>query len=394
MPKLVQVLGLLFFLFLFCKKTALAAVNISSSPELIKIGEEKTVDFYGNLEVDQEYNFKVRVGRESNLRSAETYNLTSDDWLDDYSDWDLMPVFKSDLESTISGTLKFRLKSEAETGENTLEISFRKKDTDNSPVKSNKITIVINPADPTPSPTPEEKTDYDNIFITEIYPSPETGSNEWIELYNDNDFTVNLDNWKIEDDAGTSKQLDDFEMPAKSYYYYAFGSGFLNNNGDVVFLLNYQDDRKDSIGDKYPEIEKDFSWAKVGDSWCIAEPSKGESNSNCYEEEENPPAGGEEETEIIEEEEVEVLSSQTWEDEDKDEEEDESSRNLPGLKDASKSADNKEASVAGVFVEREKSLLTLPIAIASSGLLMLGGSLTALFKPELFQTLLKIFTRN
>jgi hypothetical protein len=43
---------------------------------------------------------------------------------------------------------------------------------------------------PTPSPTPTSTptvNNYDNIFISEYLPYPESG-NEWIELYNNNNF--------------------------------------------------------------------------------------------------------------------------------------------------------------------------------------------------------------
>jgi hypothetical protein len=55
----------------------------------------------------------------------------------------------------------------------------------------------------TPIPTPIS---YQNIYLSEVYPNPQTGENEWVEIYNDNDFIVNLNNWYIDDieDGGSS----------------------------------------------------------------------------------------------------------------------------------------------------------------------------------------------
>ncbi|MFH1657454.1 MAG: lamin tail domain-containing protein [bacterium] len=45
------------------------------------------------------------------------------------------------------------------------------------------------------------------IVINEVLPSPEgpDADNEWIELFNQNDFTVDLSGWKISDTAGATK---------------------------------------------------------------------------------------------------------------------------------------------------------------------------------------------
>ncbi len=92
---------------------------------------------------------------------------------------------------------------------------------------------------PTPSPTPQ-LTEVTNIFLSEVMVAPITGESEWIELYNDNDYEVELVEWQIDDveNAGSSPRTFSLTIPAKGYAVYELPSAMFNNSGDDVRVLN------------------------------------------------------------------------------------------------------------------------------------------------------------
>ncbi|MEK7104140.1 MAG: lamin tail domain-containing protein, partial [Patescibacteria group bacterium] len=90
-----------------------------------------------------------------------------------------------------------------------------------------------------PSPLPPE-----NIFLSEILPSPEGSDteNEFIEIFNANNFEIDLSSWKIKDKVGAVKS---YSLPENTKIN---ANGFLvlkssqtkislNNSGDGVELL-------------------------------------------------------------------------------------------------------------------------------------------------------------
>ena len=60
------------------------------------------------------------------------------------------------------------------------------------------------------------------MYLSEVMVQPESGNNEWIEVYNANEFEVALDNWYIDDleNAGTTPKQLPLTIPAKSYVSY------------------------------------------------------------------------------------------------------------------------------------------------------------------------------
>jgi len=76
--------------------------------------------------------------------------------------------------------------------------------------------------------------------LSEIYPSPLSGEEEWIELVNPSSVGEFLDGWTVEDAAGTKTRLSGLLLP---WGRLVIGSpkGSLNNDGDTVVL-------KDALG--------------------------------------------------------------------------------------------------------------------------------------------------
>lgn len=78
----------------------------------------------------------------------------------------------------------------------------------------------------------------DDIIISEIMYAPESGSKEWVELYNASTYDIDLEGSTLEEGAGYSTSLSGL---LSAHEYKIFNKASLNNNGDVVVL-------KDSSG--------------------------------------------------------------------------------------------------------------------------------------------------
>lgn len=87
--------------------------------------------------------------------------------------------------------------------------------------------------EPSPEKTNTQPPTEYNIIISEIYPSPETGENEWIELYNNSENTVDISNWTIEDTTNKHTIVDLYISPF-SYIVIENLSITLNNSGDSI----------------------------------------------------------------------------------------------------------------------------------------------------------------
>jgi len=162
---------------------------------------------------------------------------------------------------------------------------------------SSSVSCIVTPTPtPTLSPTPNVITDsptlpvtptppiYENIYISEVMTYPETGDHEWVELFNDNDFDVNLENWYIDDlvDAGSSPKLFSIIISRKGYNVIDLTSSMFNNGGDSVRLLNQNREEKDSF--EYFKSEQGKTLGRVSldsDFFCIQESSKNTNNNEC-----------------------------------------------------------------------------------------------------------------
>lgn len=143
---------------------------------------------------------------------------------------------------------------------------------------------------PTPQPTQVQSTvystpaTYDSIYITEVIPNPESGQNEWVELYNNNNASVILENWRIDDifEAGASPYPFFLFIPAYSYAVIDLPSAMLNNDGDTVRLLDRNGLQKDNLS--YDGVKEKHSVGRnnlVTGAACFTLPSRGAPNTHC-----------------------------------------------------------------------------------------------------------------
>ncbi|GIW64234.1 MAG: hypothetical protein KatS3mg092_0167 [Patescibacteria group bacterium] len=147
------------------------------------------------------------------------------------------------------------------------------------------LLIITNTPTPTSSPT-LSLISYDNIFISEAMVYPDNNEKEWIEIFNDNDFNVNLVNWYIDDQesSGSSAKSFSLEIPAKSYKAIILSTNIFNNSGDSVRLLDFNKNLKDSF--EYGSSLKNKTWGRIdfeSDNVCLQEPSFEQKNNPCLE---------------------------------------------------------------------------------------------------------------
>ncbi len=156
---------------------------------------------------------------------------------------------------------------------------------------------------PTPTPTEEPTStpiiSYNNIYISEVMIAPESGNKEWVELYNDNDYSVSLEKWYIDDEenAGASPKSFSLTLSAKSYVTFDLPVSIFNNDGDSVRLLDPQKLAKDSL--EYNSSSKGKTLGRISfeeDEFCVQEPTKGQENASCIEANSTPTEAATEET--------------------------------------------------------------------------------------------------
>jgi hypothetical protein len=134
---------------------------------------------------------------------------------------------------------------------------------------------------PTITPTPQS---YDNIYLNEALVNPAAGEKEWVEIYNDNDFSVSLINWYLDDleNAGSSPKIFSLDILPKGYAVFELSSAMFNNTGDSVRLLDFNKNLKDSF--EYSSSTQGKTYGRTSlesDDFCLQEPSKNSSNNPC-----------------------------------------------------------------------------------------------------------------
>lgn len=132
--------------------------------------------------------------------------------------------------------------------------------------------------------TPTDSTDLTNVYLSEVMINPNSGEKEWIEIYNNNDFSITLTDWYIDDleNAGSSPKIFSLLINAKSYDVIDVSSSIFNNDGDSVRLLDLNKNLKDDFEYKKSEQGKTLGRTTFeSDDFCLQEPSKNLTNNPC-----------------------------------------------------------------------------------------------------------------
>ncbi len=153
-----------------------------------------------------------------------------------------------------------------------------------TPTITPKPTPTLTPT-PTPSitPTPTATTP-SSIHLSEIYPHPPSGQNEWLELYNSSGATALLRNWQLDDqvNSGSSPRTISLDIGAYGYAVVEFTSALMNNDGDTVRLINPAGTVIETF--TYGDSTESQSWGKsipTDQSWCRQNPTRGFANTFC-----------------------------------------------------------------------------------------------------------------
>lgn len=105
-----------------------------------------------------------------------------------------------------------------------------------------------------------------SVFISEVYPSPKKGEEEWVELWNSGDRDVSLAGWQLDDvkDGGSKPWIGDTSavIPAGGYIVLASSVTHLtlNNSGDDVRLISPDGHVVDKIS--HPKIKTGSAYAR------------------------------------------------------------------------------------------------------------------------------------
>lgn len=136
-------------------------------------------------------------------------------------------------------------------------------------------------------PTPTSAPDIKAIYLSEVYPYPNENESEWVEFFNDNEFSVFLDNWKLDDigDDGSAPKKFSITIPGYSFKTIDLTSSIFNNDGDDVRLLNTDDKLVDSFSYDGPEKGKSIGRISFSSTnYCLQNSSKEYSNNSCINE--------------------------------------------------------------------------------------------------------------
>lgn len=116
------------------------------------------------------------------------------------------------------------------------------------------------------------KTYPEGIYINEIFPHPESSlSDEFIEIFNSNNFEVDLSFWKIKDGMGTTREYvfpqNTKISPLKFLVLRREETGIiLNDDGDFVILLAPDNTVKDK-SPPYQNAPLNFAFARFASDW-------------------------------------------------------------------------------------------------------------------------------
>lgn len=146
-------------------------------------------------------------------------------------------------------------------------------------------TVAVDPS-PTNTPTP-----IGNVYINEAMVNPGKDKNEWVELYNGNEYEVNLVDWYLDDgeNVGSTPKKFSIQIPPYGYKAIAIESSLFNNDGDSVRLLDFNKFLKN--GFEYENSVEGKTYGRTSmdnDEFCIQEESFEAPNNSCINESPTP----------------------------------------------------------------------------------------------------------
>jgi len=99
------------------------------------------------------------------------------------------------------------------------------------------------------------------VIISEVYPAPDTGEAEWVELYNTASTSADVSNWVLSDTLTTPSilhQFVNFVLGPYEVFVLNLSGSKLNNTGDAVVLTDPAASYSATLA--YPSTTKGLSW--------------------------------------------------------------------------------------------------------------------------------------
>lgn len=100
-----------------------------------------------------------------------------------------------------------------------------------------------------------------NVVVSEVFPAPNTGESEWVELYNNASNSAYLSNWTLSDTLSSPSilhQFVDFVLGPYEVFVLNLSGSKLNNTGDTVVLSDPSATYSATL--TYPNATKGLSW--------------------------------------------------------------------------------------------------------------------------------------
>ncbi len=267
---------LLILLFLVPKIYAAPQVLILNYPNSVIVGDTFPITFnVFSAEIGTTYHYKIVGDTNTDLSIFPSCASRYDDCLN--------LVILDSVNNLATASAKINVANNL----NSLKIRIAQSDKHNIVYDSAFVNILSLLPAPTstpeivptiiPIPTGVDKVDTpaNPLIITEIMASPDTGQNEWIEIYNPSSEPISLIDLCFYDESKKSRCIsDDVFISPFSYFTHSFSSGFLNNDGDTVIFIN------SSV--TYPKSaeNKSYSFQKNG-TWCFTDASQNQENNLC-----------------------------------------------------------------------------------------------------------------
>jgi hypothetical protein len=125
------------------------------------------------------------------------------------------------------------------------------------------------------------------IIISEIFPSPAFGEEEWIELFNKTNTEASLCGWALDDvqKGGSKKWLIEEDISIQAHGFITLAKDqtglSLNNTGDDVVLFSPSEDIASHV--TYPKMKygHSYAWSPENFAWCTVPYSTPEAINNC-----------------------------------------------------------------------------------------------------------------
>lgn len=129
---------------------------------------------------------------------------------------------------------------------------------------------------------------YPSLQLSELFPDPispqSDSTDEFIEIYNPNAFTVDLSGWKLRDEAGKEFIIKNKSIQANSHLaiFITESKITLNNSGDSVQLIN-PNNQVVSESANYGPAKEGLSWSYIDGTWQWAvAPTPGAVNASIF----------------------------------------------------------------------------------------------------------------